>query len=1183
MAEQNPTKNQKSIFDRFSQTKKTEERLTNYMAALNEKRSYAQEWMEEHIDAIATKYHQVLNAAKTTTPDTWSQLLDAENHDLQVALFIPVDEKGTKLSTFLMEQAADAPQAQELLQKIPLGIPRDIFNHIDEKFGLDQDEKPEGPVNQAITTDDVVIGDDAAPAQPQNDDFQEKKYSFWDKVTGKDKEDTAKLQSDLQEAEKRLLSVQTEQPYYIDAFFDWVEDSALVTKSAKYEQSETVQNAKIQDRYKEPSYMLRLAQADLDETIDVYTECANDMARDYHKLVSAYEHGSAVDVADNVAEITRKGHADRIFKLAMSGAAQASEETHASYIDWGFKNFDKPKDQALLLIAISKDGQNIDFAAHPSDAEKFKFIFDKVMDRDAPMPVHALKTLLQDMQQRNEWSTENVVDFISNIEPSPIQQTVETYRDDKAAIGEILNTLLNPSDQEAAENSPIADTKDVIATYMSLLQAEDEADITELFKALPEAQAISDKRVTKQAMILAYAVDPDFNLVDMITENFGHNALGRNHLMNLWSHAFAYGADMPTAKSVTDAGIETDDIAIAVSHKMVNHIYTNMHDLENIEQAVRNIQEKIIEEYGQDKWRDILTNASGTAEMGLIEKINKQSHDHASEMADMLRVILAPETDNAARVAIIDEATANISENTKTLEGFSTSLSGYYPNLRGETVMNPDNIQNIWASNEGVYYNSHGSSNKVAAKLTPVDSLNYIQTITNNHHQYDILGDELIKPNDISFGWIETSNTATYFNYYYAGASNQITLDTMEEGADYIQKLAHENDNMISLSDDNSILLNKEHALRVFYDEGQLYQLLQYHNKAGKADTVYLETECPEESAKEILAQLAENEAMCNIGDDVINLDEINLCWYDQEAETLQFFMKGMTFYTDQNGEVLKDSPLPGITMNEKEAQDFLANFVDRSENHIHINGLFLNTDLLSSISYDEQNQEMLIQTEQRDISCPIDPELAAEVISTLSKQGDFFTGETNEGDLAVVHKQGAAYIFADDNDQYAALVGGRLFGLTGKVDVTGDQWVKPDLVDAAFNMKHIDEISLKANQNPALVIKSHGVTNEIALNDVEHGRTILSDIVTQGRNKLGIDLDHATHAPKLDTNIYPALDVRKKSPIEYGILSARSLFNQTSLKANESIQSLFKQQARKFKQREQEKAQRPTVKILKM
>jgi len=961
MATKNDKKaSRKSIITEYKDFKDTKERLQRYLNALEAKRVAAQNWMEEYTEEITIGYHNLYKAIIEKDASKAQKIIETaqKNQTAGVILTIPVDQEGGKFSTWVNATLNTQHALQDTISKTPLGIPKSIFEDVNQQYGLDDHGQA-----QSITAS-------------EDDTPEEVKHGFWDKITGKDVKEENALQQRIEETKKELLAVQTDQPYYIDSFFDWVESGTLQEQTEKHSQNQAVDTDDMMDQYQNPDYMLRLANNDLDETLMAYTERAHGLAKYYNAFVNAFEGlGNDSDQAKSelLLQVYKDSKKTDYFDTLKTWAFR--DYNVVSFPDWAFRTFDEPKIQDTLLRNLATPGEGVKFSDAKTDEAVFNKILGATLDPQKPLSRDALAFILEDIKAT---SNKNPSDFTFVAGQNTIKRIVDRYRAEPKANALLLNSFLT---QDIMERHEAFLVTEIFTDLLVKMDAKDAYGVLSAFQNATE-------ECREQVMGLLYTTDPSINLTDEI---YSYLKTTNGNTSNLIQKALEIGLPMPSQATITDIS----------SHKSPYHALAHfIHTTDAMDvSAIEVIQSYIIQNTSAEMWRDILTQESGQQPSLLERAYASQTENVKTSDHTILKEILSVFEGDISKSNVLYEAseTTKNPEIKKQMIEAAEILSGEFFTFNDTSIINLNKIANIWLTDSGFGYLAAGDvQQSVEARLSPEEKSEYLKALA-NRDELIVAGEELINPQLIDLAWVDTSDPKNVtLSIYATGTSSSISLKSAFEATQVLKAISTANPSSMQISD--NVLVNKATVNHVYQENGEFNQNVIYKSSqtSGYKEDLYISTPAEDSFAKEMMSALAKENHLEKVGNHVINIDEIAMAWYDHDNEQISFILKGQPFYANDEG------MLSGIPATENQAERFMTAVKERHATAYQEDGIFLNPTHVAYAYTVENNDQttgeisecFVIYSNGTETPLPMDKTTQNNIQSYLEKTGSFMTYE---------------------------------------------------------------------------------------------------------------------------------------------------------------------------------------------
>lgn len=914
-------KTDRDLQTRIKQSKELRDLLGGQLQGLENKTQFISDWVETHKQDIVQLFKDLNDAFNAKDKTTVEALIESQKEIAPVVLSIPSYVGNVGAEKSFAELALKKFDDEALSKKIST-IEEGLVEHLSSFFedGLDAlDEKSSRKPASQEEAEKMISEVEETLA---NEGDVEKKASLWNRLSGKSQDG---LEVELRKADAEYVALTTQTPYYIDSFFDWVEDATLPEQYKEHSQSKKPDNKHLQSTYKRPEYAIARATEDFQESTKNSIAQLQDLAHMYTEFCQSIEAGKGIDLDALFPEEPTK-----TFEIFTQYAL--AEYDAVSFEDVIFKHVKDKKYQAGVL-RLAPHG-NVQFSDAKSSEDIFNKVFKAVLDEKDPLSMESLKVAMEKMEYRPS----------DNKETRSVRAIINRFGNDFEGMKDALETLYAYGETDV--------TNKTISGYVSLLQAIEEKDVNAYIRVL--------KRYDVSTVVgFAKNVERDFSIGDFALDLFDTNS---------------------KKSAALKAAIETDYIPQTLQDhgQLLSFVVENVGqdkdpmEMSLLETAVSYVSERVDE-----------TVLAGTMNYkmgfqdGALEFITQNCEQKSTEM---LAILLEPFSSDVIRASVLKGSADLAKDKTtkKNLMELSQAVGGAYLNY-GQGVMNADKMSDIWCDDNKIYYMTDGVGYK---SHTGFNSNEMSECLGHFARQsgMETAGSELLKPEMLNHIWGEYDRAGDVVLQYFASGGQSYSGALNEDDVSKVfDKLSNDN----NYANFNDVWVNIPKTPYMFFQDESLYALVGQEKDGSlilRALNNDLEEAVSEQDAQDLLAQKSKNKTAITIGDHVLDTKDMSMVWYDDKAEKVCFMYKG-TFYMPNEKE-----PSYGISATKAQSKKVLER-ISAQEHMTSVGKYHLNIDNLSTIDF--ESEQIFISDSKGECSLGCSTDVKDAFKETVSQHKD--------------------------------------------------------------------------------------------------------------------------------------------------------------------------------------------------
>lgn len=664
--------------------------LNSVLQTLQHNTQVADDWFRKNRHDIVQRYTHLYTALQTEQTDT-----------IQRAL----------------KEISDKPTHYMALSLNGLDTQIEKFTPVRKAGSISQNLPPD--LLMDIKTD---ITDEILDVKPEN----EQKGGFLTRIfTGKE---TRQLQEKMDEAAGDLLALQSENPYYIDSFFENASDKIFGPEDGEAERDPR--------SYKNPKYVLNKAKEDFENTLKDHANTIGELAQCHAELKMALISEST----DKLTEWHKTYVADKN-QLATPAVVQEAldlvmAEYHAaSPIEVCLLHFQDTKKTATALSLMAPLGQPT-LHGEKSVSKVYTHFLDWALNKKDPLPADTFMDMVTYLKQHEG--------------ESPLESTIVA----SDSFARITKEIEEPGKR-----------RNFLKSLVTTLYGG-KADVQSVITACDFVEALE----TKDTQTARHA------LTQLVEKN---GSKGRENFMSLYS--LMLPKQNPVADLVQTFGLDNEQgadlVSIALKANMKFTLYhdalykngTAVLDSHSTETFLQQVPEKdiparliadVIHQAGLDKdtYRDILLKGSNAEPAVLPRLLHNMKTSGNNRAIDKVGAVLAPFNVEIERVNLIAQAAAQSNDLKDIGDKLTKELAGHAFKVKdGKGLYLSDTpVTSIyWKEDAGVVI-STPMLNGQLIKMSNKEAENFFELMERTG-QFISAYDEFLNPNALS--WIMRADT----------------------------------------------------------------------------------------------------------------------------------------------------------------------------------------------------------------------------------------------------------------------------------------------------------------------------------------------------------------------------------------------------------------------------------------
>lgn len=873
------------------------DQLADYLAVIEKNTDAVNNWLAAHEQEIIFSHYALQQAF--LKGDSTEALKIVKSMGEVAGFVLGLQDFGAK-SEEAFGKFGNKNAVQQAIAAIPTGVPDSLQEILPDLPDVD------------ISSLDVylptkkVAAPVAAPAKTEKKSWW-KSVDGWKEKTGivaeslkegaenvlqgnLDRPDSQYIQ--MQSLKADILGLQSDRHYYVDSLMDWIGDT-LVSDTPE----DTAYKMK---QYQNPAYVIRLAQEDYHQAVEVKTQVVRDVTLAYSKLAFA------IDTQDMQAIKANIGLAYPPVATKESALLQETllrQFDSASMTELVLKHINDLGDKFELLSAIFSDSPSIidkNLLAFKGDHSP-QWVFDgflaAVLDNKEPLNPQILSLVLNKLEEKTDVAA-ILLDEKSGHKNS-FQQVVARFADDFQMQREVLSHLLRDSSPLYLTAFAEALSKKDVNDVMGAMKLMAQADKTEPFVALWDL-CHPGKSLVQEILLVSENAPEKAKLLDKALD------LGILQKINeADQNLTAFGAVMEY--SVFPALTE---FPLATVRKLMAASFGNAEENSDKKNTFRN-----------------------DLEMNYLAKI-AQSDLSEPQKLQWIAAFLEPFKSDITKAEILHTAASKTADkdSASTLRALEKNLVGDSVRLDENTLLtNLPMIANIWysAKTQTLRYTTQGQSHGLLENIEP-QAANEILSLVQRRGGLIAERGGLFQPENIDQLHFNDKGVTTEW-YRADGMLNldDATEKTLTERSDFVHWERFQSDTNNSYNFSSLCLIEQKPQ--------ETYQLIDKYGESSR-ESRFTNAAFPPSFVK--LAK-----------ETWLNPDNASVLRLDVEKQTVQFRIEGVGF-----DKISKEDLFYTVTAQGKTGFKQLQDSLDQSPDihHLEKSGLYFNMKALSHLVYDE-------------------------------------------------------------------------------------------------------------------------------------------------------------------------------------------------------------------------------------
>lgn len=415
------------------------DQLGDYLSTLERNTEAVNEWLAKNEEAILISHHALLRAIRRQDREAFDKAMEKAGADVTGFVLGLQDFKP------LFEAAFGEKSFAALENKILSGVPQKILEELPE---IKLPEPAEVSTAPAVELPPEPV---AAPVP------EEKKKGFWSKIFGggdgdddAQEEDPAIAQQRAEEEMKKrwramraeLISLQSDNHYYIDSFMKWVVNGIEPEKAGAHTPA-------LMDEYQNPEYVIKCAQIDYDNALTTKTRNLKDKALAYSELAALLDE-------QNIPELI--GFMPNIFKQEKTKKLLLQSFGVESFSELALNHYDHDREKQLNLLAEAIRLEGMPKFDGLSQEDVFELVLSKVLDK-APLSADAIPLLFKAKGSK----LDPAITLSPSAGGSAFARIAERYKNDFPAMKNALGAVMSAVGGKISDVGNLVDFKNALA------------------------------------------------------------------------------------------------------------------------------------------------------------------------------------------------------------------------------------------------------------------------------------------------------------------------------------------------------------------------------------------------------------------------------------------------------------------------------------------------------------------------------------------------------------------------------------------------------------------------------------------------------------------------------------------------------------------------------------------------
>jgi hypothetical protein len=745
------------------------DQLGDYLSTLERNTDAVNEWLAKNEDAILISHHALARAIRQKDQAAFDKAMKEAGDD--VAGFI-LGFEGFKAS---FEKSFGKGAFDAFEKKAFSGVPKKLLEDLPEIKIPEPEEVVAAPAIEL-------------PPEPVAEPVvEEKKKGFWKKLFGggddaeeaEKEEDPAVVQQRAEEEMKKrwramraeLISLQSDNHYYIDSFMKWVVDGMEPETAGAHSPA-------MMDEYQNPDYVIKCAQVDYDNALITKTQNLQEKAIAYSGLAAILDE-------QDIPELI--GFMPTIFKQEKTKQLLLKSFNVDSFAELALNHYDHDREKQLNLLSEAIRLEGMPKLNGLTQEGVFELVLSKTLDK-TPLSADAIPLIFAAKGSKLGSS----MALSPSSEGTAIKRIVDRYKNDFSSMEKVLGALMGPigGDIDAVSNlvqfKKALSQKDAGAICYAINSIEEDARKTPSgavnFMALwalssPGVSILKSVCDATPAQDLSYAVEKGLN-AGIFDE--------------LQLYTTAKNASAPAASDMIGNRIlgNLDTFAVDTARKVIATVYANG---------------------GLDNLRDNLERDNG------ILQLIAQSDIADSKKVEWIAAFLEPFPSEIVKANILHKAVEQIGNNAARgfLNTVEENLIGTNIRINDDLLLtNLGNIANVWyyPDTKSLKFTVSGGASHIMAADISQETADEIMSVIKRRGDFISEYGGIFNPKNIDrIGTAEGVTTMAWAPYASPGPLNVDDRTAMElhSREDYLH-VSNGRGRIFSINIDSIVLLEKQ-------------------------------------------------------------------------------------------------------------------------------------------------------------------------------------------------------------------------------------------------------------------------------------------------------------------------------------------------------------------------------------
>ena len=878
--------------------------LSRMLNSIDEKHEAAKKWIASNEKKVVTGYRSFISELKkaeqtNTLHDAIKVLLDADD---TAGVILDIHPKGE-------------PRLAQVIEDTFSDKSADGYHVLMELI----QKTPLGVPPSALKHIDDEAEKDIQTAKGAHEEESQSDAGWWTRMSGKENKT---LEQELKAVKSDLLEISMHPAHaraMVRSMFDYINAASLPEYQETYTQGETPDIEHLQTQYEDPEYVVQMAQNDFNETLTAFTDTIVAQTLEYKELWDLVENA---EPSDNSMDTKLSSILENTPDPDKMVQWFSEQDTSKSFMYSLSKRLGMSQTFFNCLNIVNTLTTEPMIKTTDDAKVFFKDTLTAVMDKSNPISDSAVDTALHTLSKLPENVNLPVLMKDTNAFEIIDQSTLSTEKKDNVLLR--LMRIANPSAKKMD-----------IKFATEFLRVLDKKEFSNVY-------SIMDKQNFSNVQAYIKMMRPGVNLAQEALNNpdKGHSssvflkALEQKESLRVFGH---------------------DDIPALLKNALENEKWAEI--LPTVFGILNNDIDGLSEVHLTDMVKDALVNTKVDGDR-LIDHIVK--NDNPSLLANVLSILDTP----VMRANFLRDMSESASPKTlaNKYKNLADVLDGEYIEYDDNKFLNPDDLVDIYYSNNRVSFLANGRTHSLDSKISEKQASAIFQNIL-NRDGFIYIGNELVKPENIDF--VQTMNSKNEEKLLILAEGNTTTV-AMDQGETQaaINQFIEKNDAFLNLGE---YLVNTDTFSTIYFD-GEVVNVIY-------EDQCVLSAVCTEETKAGILEVLADKDHLIQVGDTVLNTNKVEALAYNEEEKEITLISGEANYHEGQKLHMMDRSTgmieMPGIKISDaKDATALLEKLEDKG--FIIQTDIAINPKSISKISETPSKgmSELVISMSKIDLTC---------------------------------------------------------------------------------------------------------------------------------------------------------------------------------------------------------------------